>query len=185
MRNRRHLRRIPGKQVEQEEEGEEEDDDIQDDLRAPISSSSSGSSSSPSSTGPTSPAKPSVSADPEPVPAQHNPVPSEQSDSSDKTDGIRRSGRSSNPPSRLEVTGNGKSYAAVVSTGFTGKRASVGGKGCGPSVPIRRESVHSRRGKSKAGPCRRDVQHCQRQANGPRGQPYLSHTVPNSAYNLY
>ena len=39
MRNRRHLRRIPGKQVEPEEEGEEEDDKNQEDLWAPIKSS--------------------------------------------------------------------------------------------------------------------------------------------------
>ena len=156
MRNRRHLRRIPGKQVEPEEEGEEEDDDIQDDLRAPISSSSSssssssGSSSSPSSssTGPTSPAKPAVSADPELVPTQHNPVQSDQSDPSENTDGPRRSGRSSNPPSRLEVTGNGKSYAAAVKTNFTSQQVSVGGKRCGlsvPSLPKRRTEVHQGR----------------------------------------
>ena len=154
MRNRRHLRRIPGKQVEQEEEGEEEDDDIQEDLRAPISpaasspssssSSSSGSSPSSSSTGPTSPAKPAVSADQEPVPAQHNPVQPEQSDPDEEVDGPRRSGRSSNPPSRLEVTGNGKSYAAAVKTNFTSQQASVGGKRCGlsvPSLPKRRTEV--------------------------------------------
>ena len=39
MRNRRHLRRIPGKQVVLEEEGEEKDDEIQD-LQAPISPAS-------------------------------------------------------------------------------------------------------------------------------------------------
>ena len=159
MRNRRHLRRIPGKQVEQEEEGEEEDDDIQEDLRAPISPAKSTSSTSPASPArptsqarPTSPAKPAVSADPEPAPVQHNPVQPEPVQLDPITSEPRRSGWSSVPPSRLEVTGNGKSYAAVVSTGFTGQRASVGGKGCGPSVPKRSEGVRLRGGRTVARP---------------------------------
>ena len=61
----------------------------------------------------------------------------------------RRSGRSSVPPSRLEVTGNGKSYADVVSTGLTRVKASPGGKGCGPSVPVQREGVYSVQWKCK------------------------------------
>ena len=156
MRNRRHLRRIPGKQVEpEEEEGEEEDEEIQEDLRAPISPTSSASPAGPASPArptsqarPTSPAKPAVSADQEPVPAQHNPVQPEQSDPDEEADGPRRSGRSSNPPSRLEVTGNGKSYAAAVKTGFTSQQASVGGKRCGPSVlSVPKRSVGVRLGR--------------------------------------
>ena len=150
MRNRRHLRRIPGKQVVPEEEGEEEDDKIQEDLRAPISPASP--TSSANSAGPASPAKPAVSADPEQVPVQRNPVQPEPVRSDLVISEPRRSGRSSVPPSRLEVTGNGKSYAAVVSTGFTGQRASVGGKGCGPSIPRRRESVRLRWGRTTARP---------------------------------
>ena len=143
MRNRRHLRKIPGKQVvQEEEEGEEKDDE---DLWTPTPSSSPGPSSGPSSspgpspgpsqTDPSSPAKPAVPADSKPVITQHNPVQPEQSDSSENTDGIRRSGRSSNPPSRLEVTGNGKSYAAAVKTRSTDKQVSVGGGRCGLAVP--------------------------------------------------
>ena len=143
MRNRRHLRRIPSKQVvREEEEGEEEDDE---DLWTPTPSSSPdpssgpgpspGPSSGPSQTSPPSPAKPAVPAETKPVITGHNPVQPEQSDNSDNTDGIRRSGRLSNPPSRLEVTGNGKSYAAAVKTRSTGKQVSVGGGRCGLAVP--------------------------------------------------
>ena len=133
MRNRRHLRKIPGKQVvQEEEEGEEEDDE---DLWTPTPSSSPGPSPGPSQTDPSSPAKPAVPAESKPVITGHNPVQPEQSDTSENTDGIRRSGRSSNPPSRLEVTGNGKSYAAAVKTRSTGKQVSVGGGRCGLAIP--------------------------------------------------
>ena len=139
--------------MEPEEEGEEEDDENQEDLRAPINPSSSTSPASPASpAGPTSPAKPAVSADPEPAPVQHNPVQPELVQSDPIIDEPRRSGRSSVPPSRLEVTGNGKSYAAVVSTGFTGQRASVGGKRCGPSVPKRSEGVRLGRARTVVKP---------------------------------
>ena len=147
MRNRRHLRRIPGKLVVLEE-GEEKDDEIQD-LRAPSSSASPASPASPASM---DKLKPAVSADPKPEAVQPNPVQPEPTRSDPVISEPRRSGRSSVPPSRLEVTGNGKSYAAVISTGFTGKIALVGGKGCGPSVPIRRKSVHPSGGKTKARP---------------------------------
>ena len=126
MRNRRHLRRIPGKKLVIEE-GEEEDEYREVSVQAPAGPAPAikGETVPASPARPASPASPAVSAEPAPVPAQPDvpvvpaetvpvvpaPVPAQVQDEP------RRSGRSRSPPNRLEVTGQGKSYAAVIRTG--------------------------------------------------------------------
>ena len=136
------------------EEGEEEDEDIPVPASpaSPASPVRPGSPASPvrnKPASPTVPEKPAVPADPEPEVVQPNPAQPEPVQPDPVASEPRRSGWSSVPPSRLEVTGNGKSYAAVVSTGITRMKASPRGKGCGPSVPVRREGVHSVQWKCK------------------------------------
>ena len=141
MRNRKHLRRIPGKHVVIEE-GEEEDESTEElEVSAPASPASSADAVKAESDITAGPKSPAVSADPEqvrPEPVQPRLARPEPVQSSPVASEPRKRGRSSVPPSRLKVTGDGKSYAAVVRIG------PPGGKGCGPSVPRRMGSVRSR-----------------------------------------
>ena len=103
-RNRRHLRRIPGKKVELEEDEEEKEQE-----RVPMSRKVPVPVPGPAVPVPAGPvpAVPGPAEDKVPAPAEV-PVPGEAQDEP------RRSGRSRSGPDRLVVTGQGKSYAAVV-----------------------------------------------------------------------
>ena len=151
-RNRRHLSRIPGKEVEVEEE---EEHDIEEQLPVP-----SVPVPAPVPVPATVPALVFVEVQPEEPVSVHEP-------DQEETVAPRRSSRETGLPDRLVVTRNGKSYVDAVNHNLARAKRALWGK----------EDV--------SGHCGQCVHHRQCEANGPRGLPYLSCMVPNSAYNSY
>merc|ERR1712237_161090 len=142
-RNRRHLRKIPGKIVQEKHRGGEEDDDDEDDEPTELPSVPS------PSPVPSPPPVPSVivstrakleepEQDPVPEPRSPSPAPSVRSSPAEAAPAPRRSARERSAPDRLELNAKGKSYAHAVAYG----QCSVGPRGEGV---VRRSGVRPER----------------------------------------
>ena len=121
-RNRRHLRRIPGKVMDaefEEDEGEEEQERVLVYTRVPVPAVPVPATAAPRVPAPAAPVAPTAPAGlavpVDPGPAVHSPAaPAGPAVPVENKDGPRRSGRSRSGPDRLVVTGQGKSYSDVV-----------------------------------------------------------------------
>merc|ERR1712237_45726 len=142
-RNRRHLRKIPGKIVQEKHRGGEEDDDDEDD--EPTELPSVPSPSPVPSVPVTPPAIVSTRAkleepeqDPVPEPRSPSPAPSTRSSPAEAAPAPRRSARERSAPDRLELNAKGKSYAHAAAYGL----CHVGPRGGGV---VRRSGVRPER----------------------------------------